>query len=144
MNDTLLLDRHHRDDVPTLNGMCQFVLANSLPAEFGILISEVTVHFFYSDFTLYVSGPTPVNLRSGNSTSVYSFHGEKCVRQVYVVVDLNTPEFGRLRKEGGTPPSAEGRCYRKAKIELDTVSTISECDLYSNEFSDFLELKFIN
>jgi hypothetical protein len=112
-----------------LNGICEFVLKNGTPPEWGVVITQGGAKFFYSDGTDYTDGPKSLNLRSGDSYSFYSDDASKCVKQVFLAINVYVPGEGEQTEQGSTEMAEEGKCWTRLGLELGKRDIISEDEI---------------
>lgn len=124
-----------------LNGTCAFVLCNDTPEEWGVVVTEGGAKFFYSDGTDDTDGPKPLNLATGACYSFHSGESSKCVKQVFLAINVAVPGEAPQTMTYQTEMAPDGQCWVQQGVTLGQTAVISELKIGPRERTRLLTLQ---
>jgi len=109
-----------------LNGTCEFDVCNDTPPEWNVTIVEGGARFFNSDGTDYTDGPRAINVPTGTCAPFNSVDNTKCVKQVFLAVNVSVPGEEPQTFTYQTEMSPEGQCWTRQGVVLGQNNLVRE------------------
>src|SRR3981081_3179946 len=124
-----------------LNGVCAFVLSNETPAEWNVTVIEGGAKFFNSDGTHYTDGPKAMNVPTGSSYTFVSADASKCVKQIFLAINVSVPGEAPQTMVYQTEMAPDGQCWISQGVTLGQANAVAEGELTSSRRMPLLTLK---
>jgi hypothetical protein len=124
-----------------LNGTCAFVLCNDTPEDWDVVVVEGGAKFFYSDSTDDTDGPKPLNLPTGACYSFFSGDSSKCVKQVFLAINVTVPGEGPQTMTYQTEMAPDGQCWVQQGVTLGQTDSINEAQIGPRSLTRLLSLQ---
>jgi|GEM_PF-6407216 len=112
----------------TLSQLCTVSLQHRLPCEWGVVVVNGGVKFFYDGGGDFIDGPYSLNLTCGQDTYFRNNDTSKCVKQVQIFITVVFPgQPGQPFGQAQVCPA--GQCILQGGFVLRPKATISKTSL---------------